>query len=83
MTSNATRQARRAYAREFVTLRDHHMMQDRIEYAMYAPEVGMLQRRPWQVFYAYIDGQYIERHSREEIAMLLVKAWDNGIKTGA
>jgi len=40
MTSNATRQARRAFAREFVTLRDYHMVQDRIESAMHAPEGG-------------------------------------------
>jgi len=64
------------------TLRDFQLQQDRLEYAMYAPEVGMLQRGPWQVFYAYIDGEYIERHSREEIAGLLVRAWDAGLKTG-
>jgi hypothetical protein len=82
MTSNATRQARRAYAREFVTLRDHHMMQDRIEYAMHAPEVGVLGHNPPR-YYAYIDGVCVERRTREQIAALLIKAWDNGIKTGA
>lgn len=65
------------------TLRDFQIQQDRLEYAMFAPEVGMLQRGAWQVFYAYIDGQCIERHSREEIAGLLVRAWDNNVKTGA
>jgi hypothetical protein len=65
------------------TLRDFQTQQDRLEYAMHAPEVGMLQRGPWTRFYAYIDGQYIERHSREELAGLLVKAWDKGVKTGA
>lgn len=81
MTSNATRQARRSYAREFVTLRDHHMMQDRLEYAMYAPEVAVIGHNP-QRFYAYIGGRYVERHSREELAMLLVKAWDSNTPTG-
>lgn len=82
MTSNATRQARRAYAREFVTLRDHRMMQDRIEYAMHAPEVGMIGHNLPR-FYAYIDGVYVERATREQIAVLLIEAWDNGTKTGA
>ena len=81
MTSNATRQARRAYAREFVTLRDYHMMRDRIEYAMYAREVGTIGHNPVR-YYAYIAGKYTERATREQLAMLLIKAWDNGIKTG-
>jgi len=34
-------------------------------------------------YYAYIDGQYTERPTREKLATLLVKAWDNGVKTGA
>ena len=82
MTSNATRHARRAYAREMVTLRDFRMMQDRIEYAMHAPEVGMIGHNLPR-FYAYIDGVYTERATREQIAALLIEAWDNGIKTGA
>lgn len=65
------------------TLRDFQEAQDRLEYAMFAPEVGMLQRGAFPVFYVYIDGQYTERHSREELAGLLVKAWDKGVKTGA
>jgi hypothetical protein len=63
------------------TLRDHKEMQDRIEYAMYAPEVGVLNNP--QRFYAYIDGQCIERYTREELATMLVRAWDNNVKTGA
>lgn len=81
MTSNATRSARIAYARSMVTLRDHHMMQDRVEYAMYAPEVGTVGHNPVR-YYTYIDGQYTERPTREALAALLVKAWDNGVKTG-
>jgi hypothetical protein len=64
------------------TLREHKEMQDRIEYAMYAPEVGVLGHNP-QRFYAYIEGQCIERYSRAELATMLVKAWDNNLKTGA
>lgn len=81
MTSNATRSARIAYARSMVTLRDHHMMQNRIEYAMYAPEVGMIGHNLPR-FYAYIDGVYVERATREQLAALLIEAWDNGVKTG-
>jgi hypothetical protein len=64
------------------TLRDFQLQQDRLEYAMYAPEVGMLQKGPWTRFYAYIDGEYVEMHSREELAIRLVRAWDAGLKTG-
>ena len=64
------------------TLRDFHAQQDRLEYTMYAPEVGVIGHNP-QRYYAYIGGQCIERHSREEIAGLLIKAWDNTVKTGA
>tara|TARA_R110002126_G_scaffold287560_2_gene440452 strand:+ start:157 stop:360 length:204 start_codon:yes stop_codon:yes gene_type:complete len=65
------------------TLRDFQEAQDRLEYAMYAPEVGTLQKGAFPVFYAYIGGEYVQRHSREELAGLLVRAWNNGIKTGA
>ena len=65
------------------TLRDFQIQQDRLEYAMYAPEVGMLQKGAFPVFYAYIGGEYVQRHSREELAGLLVRAWDKGVKTGA
>ena len=82
MTRNFTRQARRTYAREMVTLRDHRMMQDRIEYAMSAPEVGMIGHNPPR-YYAYINGAYTECATREQVATLLIKAWDNGIATGS
>jgi hypothetical protein len=66
------------------TLREFQAQQDRLEWAMYAPEVGILARNtPRQRFYAFIDGEMIERHSREEIALLLISAWDKGLKTGA
>ena len=64
------------------TLRDHLVMQDRIEYAMFAPEVGNVGHNPVR-FYAYIDGQYVERKDRESLAVLLVKAWDANVPTGA
>jgi hypothetical protein len=64
------------------TLRDHRMMQDRIEYAMHAPEVGVIGHKLPR-YYAYIDGVYVERATREQLAALLVEAWDSGIKTGA
>ena len=64
------------------TLRDHRMTQDRIEYALDAPEVGMIGHNLPR-YYAYIGGVYWERATREQIAALLVEAWDNGIKTGA
>jgi hypothetical protein len=66
------------------TLREFQEQQDRLEWAMYAPEVGILAHNtPRQRFYAYIGGQCVERHSREEIAILLIRAWDNNVPTGA
>ena len=66
------------------TSREFQAQQDRLQYAMYAPEVGILSHNaPRQRFYAYIDGQYRERRTREEIALLLISAWDKGLKTGA
>ena len=64
------------------TLRDFHAQQDRLEYAMYAPEVGVIGHKLPR-YYVYIDGVYWERATREQIAALLVRAWDKGIKTGA
>lgn len=64
------------------TLRDHLEMEARIEYAMFAPEVGNIGHNPVR-FYAYIGGQYVERPSREALAVLLIKAWDAGVPTGA
>jgi hypothetical protein len=66
------------------TLREFQERQDRLEWAMYAPEVGVLAHNtPRERYYAFIDGELIERHSREEIAGLLIRAWDKGLKTGA
>jgi len=66
------------------TLRDYIAEQDRVEYAMYAPEVGILSHdAPRQRFYAHIGGKCVERRTREEIALLLIRAWDNGVPTGA
>jgi hypothetical protein len=65
------------------TVRDAIAEQERIEYAMYAPEVGVLAHNtPRQRFYAYIDGQCVERRTREELAVELVRAWDRNVKTG-
>jgi hypothetical protein len=66
------------------TLRDYIAEEERITYAMYAPEVGILAHNtPRQRFYAYIGGQCVERRTREELAALLVRAWDNNVPTGA
>jgi hypothetical protein len=64
------------------TLRDFQTQQDRLEYAMYAPEVGVIGHKLPR-YYAYINGVYWERATREQLAALLVDAWDKGVKTGA
>jgi len=64
------------------TLRDFQTQQDRLEYAMHAPEVGVIGHKLPR-YYAYINGVYWERSTREQLAALLVDAWDKGVRTGA
>ena len=64
------------------TLRDFQTHQDRLEYAMFAPEVGVIGHKLPR-YYAYINGVYWERSTREQLAALLIEAWDKGVKTGA
>jgi len=65
------------------TLRDAIREEERRAYAFQAREIGELGHGKRKRYYVYVDGIMIERRTREEIADVIIRAWDAGVHVGA